>query len=100
MKTKALLFTQGEGGTWEAVPFELFKEGFDPSKYEKKPFKSFSVGLGIDTQDINLLIEETPVFALAFSDGSFWDSNNTWRPYENEEWVNKVYKDKTQGHEV
>lgn len=98
MRARALLYTQGEGGVWEPVPFKLFKDKFNPDTYERKPFKSFSVALGVETNDITLQIEGISIFALAFSDGNVWDTNHEWRIGFGDGWsetmYNKLYNEK------
>jgi len=92
---RALLFTQGEAGIFNPVPFDLFKENFDASIYKLAVSHFRSEQLELDINSLTMEIEGTQVFALAFSDGTIYDTYAGWRNVApDKEWVDRIYAEK------
>lgn len=101
MKSKALMFTIGEGECLTKLPFSLTKDDFikNIGKYEKKLITHFNELFQQYMTNSVFVINGEYIASLFFEDGSIFDIEKGYRHEVlnnhdlsvDKEWVNRIY---------
>lgn len=99
IKTKAVLFTKGEGQTFELFEGDLIKEKFSETGYDKsETTNSFGpeiAGLQSVNTNSTIKIGEQDVYSLSFEDGSIYIVGKGFIAGDNKDAVSAAVKDLT-----
>lgn len=99
VKTKAVLFTKGEGQPFELFDGDVTKETFSESGFDKsETTNSFGpeiVGLQSVNTNSTIKIGENDVYSLGFEDGSIYVVGKGFLSGDNKDALSKAVKDLT-----